>query len=750
MKHRYLIIVGVVLVAISLIIAACGSSTPTKPPPVLDTQAPAQQAATQVSTQTVATAAPVAGSAVTETVAAAPLKVPFEDQWASSPHADAKAEAFNHWNEADPKEVPVDCAKCHSTPGYQDFMGADGSAAGKVDKPAPIGTVITCEACHNDATVKLTSVVFPSGVEIKDLGSEARCMTCHQGRASKTTVDEAIKAQNLTDEDTPSDKLGFTNIHYLAAAATLYGNEVHGAYEYDGKTYDTKFRHVPGYDTCVSCHNTHSLKVNINDCKTCHTNVTDEASLQNIRMMGSEVDYNGNGDIKEGIAKEVEGLQSMLLTEIQNYGKEVAKTPIAYDAASYPYFFADANSNGKVDTDEKAFKAWTPRLLKAAYNYQTSIKDPGSFAHNAKYTIEYLYDSIEDLNTKSTTKVDLSKAHRVDAGHFQGTSEAFRHWDEEGVVPGGCSKCHSATGLPQFLSEAAMSSDTVTGNNVANPLSNGLACSTCHNDLTKFTRYTVDQVKFPSGSLVTFGKGVDANLCISCHQGRESTVSVNSAIQKSGAKDDEISDKLSFRNPHYFAAGATLFGTEAKGAYEYADQKYNGRNMHVEAMSTCNNCHDTHALRVKVEACTACHQNAKTEEELKNIRMSTTDYDGNGNNTEGIGVEIDNMTAALYKAIQEYAKTKNNAPIVYDAASYPYFFADANGNGQVDKDEKAYASWTPRLLRAAYNLQWVQKDPGTFAHNGKYIIQILYDSLKDLGADVSKMTRPEVTAPKTQ
>jgi hypothetical protein len=50
------------------------------------------------------------------------------------------------------------------------------------------------------------------------------------------------------------------------------------------------------------------------------------------------------------------------------------------------------------------------------------------------------------------------------------------------------------------------------------------------------------------------------------------------------------------------------------------------------------------------------------------------------------------------------------------------------------------------LLRVAYNHQWVNKDPGAFAHNGKYIVQILYDSLSDLGqkvtVDMTGMIRP--------
>lgn len=60
----------------------------------------------------------------------------------------------------------------------------------------------------------------------------------------------------------------------------------------------------------------------------------------------------------------------------------------------------------------------------------------------------------------------------------------------------------------------------------------------------------------------------------------------------------------------------------------------------------------------------------------------------------------------------------------------------------VDEGEGRYESWTPRLLRAAYNYPWVAKDPGAFAHNGKYILQVLCDSRRDLGASVSGMVRP--------
>lgn len=55
------------------------------------------------------------------------------------------------------------------------------------------------------------------------------------------------------------------------------------------------------------------------------------------------------------------------------------------------------------------------------------------------------------------------------------------------------------------------------------------------------------------------------------------------------------------------------------------------------------------------------------------------------------------------------------------------------------------SSWkklSNKLNRAYYNYIYVVKDPGAFAHNGKYVIQVLYDSLADLGADMTGKVRP--------
>ncbi len=333
--------------------------------------------------------------------------VPFYADWAGSKHAAAKSEPFRHWD----KEgvIPAECARCHSTPGFRDYVGADGSTPFKVDHPVPVGSVITCTACHNDKTVRLSTVIFPSGAKVEHLDANARCMTCHQGRELTVSVNKAIAG---VPDDQVMPKQGFINVHYFAAGATLYGHIAQGGYEYPGKSYAGLLKHRAPYTTCTGCHATHALEVKVNDCAACHKEVTDKASLHKIRA--DKVDLDGSGDASKGVAEEIDNLRGRLLTAIQDYARSVAKKPIVYSAPDFPYFFVDTNDNGKPDGKEAIFpnqyKNWTPRLIKAAYNYQFVTKDPGAYAHNPAYAAQLLHDSLADLGSK--VKADLSKAKR--------------------------------------------------------------------------------------------------------------------------------------------------------------------------------------------------------------------------------------------------------------------------------------------------------------------------------------------------
>lgn len=660
--------------------------------------------------------------------------VPFFAAWQGSAHADASAVAFSNWNEDG--EVPPSCARCHSSGGFRDYLGDDGSAPGRVEAAAPAGTTVDCQTCHNPAANALSSVTFPSGFELTGLGGEARCMTCHQGRSSGRAVQESIDSAGVgAEDDTISSELGFLNIHYYPAASTLLAGRAGGGYQYDERVYDTRFRHVEAFDTCIECHDAHSARPRFDQCVACHPGATDVTGAREIRMFSSAGrDYDGDRDISEGIYHELVGLREQLLVAIQRYGAERAE-PLCYAETAHPYWFADGDGDGQCTetetTRENAYAAWTARLVKATYNYQMATKDPGAFAHNAKYILELLYDSIEDLNLGLTIPLDLSRMVRGDAGHFDGSSEAARHWDEDDLVEASCSRCHSGQEGFRFFIEY--------GNSIEVPeTANGLECGTCHTSFgDEYGVLEVSSTLFPSG--VALERPGHDNLCGTCHSGRASKSSIDAQIARG---------QLRFVNVHYLPAAGTLVGSEAAVGYEYDGRVYAGPLAHTGG-AQCTSCHDPvasqHSFTVAATwdaRCTVCHADANGDPE--NVRLThLADYDGDGNANESLRAEIDGMAEVLLGAM----RTAAGAPgLCYDASTYPYFFADSNGDGICAPDEavsaNGFTAWTADLMRAAHNFQLSRKDPGAWAHNFTYMGQLLFDSTENLAQDTRSLTRP--------
>lgn len=319
--------------------------------------------------------------------------------WLGSPHADASMEAFRHWDVDG--EIPGACAVCHSTTGVIDYLSTPQKTAGVIDHPVPIGTTVECAACHNDGAQGLKDVVFPNQQTVSMPDSSAICTVCHQGRSSMDQVAASVMGMA---EDTVSADIRFINIHYAASASTQLGGAVRGGYQYEGRSYAGPFVHVEGFGTCVSCHNAHDSLVKFDSCTSCHEGAAD---FREIRT--TPLDILGDGNTGAGIAVVVEAIHAQLISAIMVYARDVATAPIVYSNAVYPYFFNDLNADGVADPGEavfaNAYKSWTPRLLKAAYNYQFVGKDHGAFAHNPHYAIQLMIDSIENLSEVANVDV---------------------------------------------------------------------------------------------------------------------------------------------------------------------------------------------------------------------------------------------------------------------------------------------------------------------------------------------------------
>ena len=306
------------------------------------------------------------------------------------------------------------------------------------------------------------------------------------------------------------------------------------------------------------------------------------------------------------------------------------------------------------------------------------------------------------------------------SAHANAAAEAFRHWDEDGEIRAACATCHSGEGFRDFHGLDGTERGVVDG-----PINVGgvVDCGTCHNaGLAGIT-----EVTFPSG-LVHPVQGVEAS-CLTCHQGRTAGVDVSTAIVD--LAEDEPSADLRFINPHYATAAATWLGGYGKAGYHYDGRDYSGRFFHARPVASCNSCHEPHTLEVQFEPCLTCHQADSPED----IRISRQSYDGSGDTSVGIRSDIRGNADRLMNMIRAYSDSVVGSPVIYDGTRYPYFFADANGDGAIDMADGrpvAYASWTPRSLRTAYNWKLVTADPGNFAHNPHYALELLYDSIEDL------------------
>ncbi len=113
------------------------------------------------------------------------------------------------------------------------------------------------------------------------------------------------------------------------------------------------------------------------------------------------IDYDADGTV-EGMYHEIEGLRNILIQSMQQYTEDKIGLGIGW-ADKFPYLFIDSNQDGALSEEEavsqNAFKAFTPRLMRAAFNYQFSAKEPAGYVHNGKYIIQLLYDSIADLSS---------------------------------------------------------------------------------------------------------------------------------------------------------------------------------------------------------------------------------------------------------------------------------------------------------------------------------------------------------------
>ena len=294
----------------------------------------------------------------------------------------------------------------------------------------------------------------------------------------------------------------------------------------------------------------------------------------------------------------------------------------------------------------------------------------------------------------------------------------------------GCVRCHTSMGFAEVAPGYGDAVQTPGGE------SDGfITCNACHDGVNypssgnKRMRFTGSVALFDyNGDPLTYVDAGNSAVCVYCHQGLEDASHVaadSAAYDASNMAFYATSPKgnpATFRNMHYLAAGAMLF---AEKGYEYAGASYS--QEHIHTLVGCVGCHMAdepgteevgghtfHMTDGAVESTSFC---------LGTCHPNMTAINFPWNATFDAESDIAYMLSALMNAIIVYDSPDDDpdtaANIKYQSW-YPYFQPNS---GQ---------AWDPVAAKAAFNWQFVNKDPGAYAHNRSYALQLLWDSYEDL------------------
>lgn len=339
------------------------------------------------------------------------------------------------------KGAPNQCLKCHNGIATDIFMGGNQGTTNAGDSAIIWGdsraTCLTCHNVHSGGTdglaVKNPAVMtnysasyltikgkfFLDGQSLPSattLGNSVVCIFCHQGRESGLSLYKNKLAPGRTITGS------FFNPHYLGTAAMLWGAN---GYEYASKSYSFNAAHQGA--NCTACHMAnptpddlaggHTWERNVATCNTasCHGgfgpipavagSVTPDLSTYRATFDANNYSGDPNG-ATQGIADAIRSLQQKLIALLA-----AQPTPIFYNDLKYPYFFFDAANTINFGTGTPVNNVWTPATYKAAFNLsfvvkglpssttsQANVPNGSAAAHDYKYCIQLLQDSIENLS----------------------------------------------------------------------------------------------------------------------------------------------------------------------------------------------------------------------------------------------------------------------------------------------------------------------------------------------------------------
>lgn len=439
-----------------------------------------------------------------------------------------------------------------------------------------------------------------------------------------------------------------------------------------------------------------------------------------------------------------------------------------------PAFLGQFNADGK------------PTAIQKAHFYNIT----GAGTHDAMYVTKNFENGCTACHEPHNPLKGKGAAERkawAESGHGRVSNAPFA--DEDFKENTSCIRCHTSTGYSNFLANKWTTPfPTSTWATAGDNGREVLTCRTCHvND--SFAVKSAPAFVAPYNSNKnpkTFPSVSKSNLCIACHSGRENADTIEAITDFSNA---------SFKNSHYKAGAALMYMASGFWNYTSSSQAI-GSSTRLKTMTPDNTSVPTYGVAGGVTSthrklgttmingdghnpavfvpgsfddngpCVTCHLNANgaptgdraahghswkidvnaAAQLCINCHASEVAVGGVADAT-ALATFLEEQSAGFTDAlglIQNLFLTKYQ--IKYDPNAYPYFYdmqKDATG-------KTAVKDWTrsalnggvknqvlgKRLMGAAFNLNLLTKDPGSYAHARTYVRRLIYDTVDYLDDNV--------------
>jgi len=676
----------------------------------------------------------------------------------------------------------VQCEDCHGPASLHWGVGPI---------PFPTPQAAQCEACHADKT-GFNSTIHANANPFN--GSNASTFTGPDKFFFQGDASTSAQADNRgVPEFFPDGKTPVTHAQHIQECSVCHNPNQRFAYNGDGALVkpDPNAMPDPPNITCAGCHDAHQPEQKVAVAQRASTvgypifrkffvNTTGEQSLVADRATGNEsatatssqlaamlyqpngaVQPNGSVDLTKVSGTNNELNIERLCASCHTVGKYLFSQLATHQTDVYTQW----TNSGHGTRNDAAFAEFSANPPAYA-DPDTGVPFPAG-GHQSLWPYDL---SLGGTSFNGPGKVGTTASTTQNAG-FGGTNDNYA-----------CYRCHNGiTSITfQMNSQGTPNADVVFGDEP-------VVCITCHDPHQNYpgqsmnvrkpvvmTNYSTTSITF-SGDVfldktpVPLDKTGNGTICVFCHQGRESGLTLYATKLAPGKTITG-----SFFNPHYLGTGAMLWGVNA---YEYTGKTYGSNTAHQGA--NCPTCHmdnptgdnknGGHTWWPNVATCNvaACHggfgpiaanpssPNGPASPDVANYRASfdTSNYTGDPN---GATLSIAQSIQSLQQKMIAVFKTNG---IEYDDLNYPYFFKA----GLPHTSANAFTAWTLPLYRAAFNLSFTVKGlpsgatsqanvPNNSAavHNFIYIIQLLQDGLADMGAPLPPAAvRPPGTRPAT-